>query len=342
MANDARLEQLKSAQEQAFARKQSAYKEQQETWARLCSLKNGLDKAFMAKQSAYESKSRAWQDSHSVSDNNGPRIEYLNSAQERAFQNMKNAFDRASDAHDSRNGASAKAYSIEGHGYKTEAKGYVEERRRLVEECKIAKATYELYKQRFEDAKNTFGRIKDEHDRAKEIHENATTEFKRAKSDFDSAAAAFQERLSELRIENTKRKERNRDIAIKAGVPYRYVNAVYVSEDPDGTINIYFGGIDKPDGFGHGHYSMDGSGKITYRRNPSENHGSKNYTGANGMFNGQPAKVVFSDTGNSDRIDIYFGGLGEPDGPNHNHVTVIKENVRYWRENNLIIIDEKN
>lgn len=341
MANDARLEQLKIAQERAFTKKQDAYQKQQNSWKPLSDAKDRLNRAFEAKQNAFKAQSQAWQDYRSVSDYNGPRIESLNAAQERAYQNMKNAFDRASSAHDNHEGASAKAYADEGHRYQAESKGYVEERRRLVEECKNARARHEPYKRAFDDAKIAFGHIKDEHEQAKSAHERANDEFKRAKTDFDAAAKAFQARLSELKAENSNKKENRRALAAKAGVPYQYRDDVYVSEDPDGTINIFFGGFGTPDGPGHGHYSMDSSGKVTYKRDPSDDHGSKNFTGANGIFNGQPAKIIISDMDNSNHIDIYYGGIGEPDGPGHNHVSVIKESVRFWRENGLIIIDER-
>jgi hypothetical protein len=196
---------------------------------------------------------------------------------------MKNAFDRASSAHDSHDGASAKSYATEGHNYKAEAQGYVQERRRLIDECRNAKASYEPYKKTFEEAKIAFGRIKDDHEQAKIAHERANDEFKRAKTDFDSATKAFQARLTELKSENIKRKESNRAIAAKAGVPYQYRDNVYVSEGPDGTINIYFGGMGQSDGFGHGHYAMDSSGNITYKREPFDPHGHQNFANKNAV-----------------------------------------------------------
>jgi len=341
MANDTRLEQLKIAQERAFTKKQETYQVQQNSWKRLSDAHDRMNRAFDAKQSAYDSQERAWQDSQSVSNRNSSRIEYLKSAQETAYQNMKNAFERASYAHDNHEGASAKSNADEGHRYQDESKGYVEERRRLVEECKSARARHEPYKRAFEEAKTVFGRAKDEYEQAKVAHERANNEFKSAKVGFDGAAKAFQARLSELKSEHAKKKENNRAIAARAGIPYQYRDNVYVSENLDGTINVFFGGFGTPDGPGHGHYSMDSNGKVTYRREPSEDHGSKNFTGENGIFNGQPAKIVISDAGNSNRMDIYYGGIGEPDGLGHNHVSVIKESVRFWRENGLIIIDER-
>lgn len=298
-----------------------------------------MNRAFETKQSAFQSQEQAWQEYQSIRNNNSPRIDYLNSAQETAYQNMKNAFDRASSAHDSHDGASAKMYATEGHGYQAEAKNCVEERRRLVEECRIAKARHEPYKQVFENAKIAFSHTKDEYGQAKSAHERANNEFKNAKRDFDIAAKNFQERLGELRAENAKRKENNKTLAIKAGIPYQYRNSVYISEESDGTVNIFFGGFGKPDGPGHGHYAMSSSGEVTYKRDPFDPHGKQNFMdyqrdyysiaaqevskseefGFNCRFRDYPAYVEsgYSDDGQR-KIDIYYGPNG-PFGPNHSH-----------------------
>jgi len=277
MVKDTKLEQFRIAQEQAFTKKQEAYQIQQNSWKNLSKAKNKMNLAFDSKQRAFDAQERVWQENRSVSDRNGPRIEYLKSAQETAYQNMKNAFSRATSAYESRDGISAKSNANEGHRFKDEAKGYVEERRRLVEECKDSRARHEPYKRIFDEAKIAFGRAKDEYEQAKATHERANAEFKHAKASFDVAAKSFQARLNELKDQSTKRKENNRSIAAKAGIPYQYRDNVYVSEDSDGTINIFFGGLGTPDGFGHGHYTMDGSSSITYKRDPFDPHGHQNF-----------------------------------------------------------------
>jgi hypothetical protein len=345
MANDARLEQLRVAQEQAFTKKQEAYQAQQISWKRLSDAHDRMDRAYEAKQRAYESQERAWQNSQSVSNRNSPRIDYLNSAQEIAYQNMRNAFDRASSAHSSHEGASAKAYSEEGHRYQNEAKGYVEERRRLVEECKSARAQHEPYKRAFEEAKTVFGRAKDEYEQAKAAHERVNSEFKSTKTGFDEAAKAFQVRLSELKADFAKKKENNRALAVKAGVPYQYRDNVKISEESDGSINIFFGGYGKPDGPGHGHYCMHPDGSVSYDRNPGASHGAENFTnsrrdyfeivtqgiygkwdfGFNCQFRGYSAYVESNvNKEGRDKIDIYYGHNG-PFGPGHNHAVAYRE-----------------
>lgn len=345
MANDTRLEQLKIAQERAFTKKQETYQVQQNSWKRLSDARDRMNRAYDTKQSAYDFQERAWQDSQSVSGRNSPRIEYLKSAQETAYQNMKNAFERASYAHDNHEGASAKSNADEGHRYKEESKGYVEERRRLVEECKSARARHEPYKRAFEEAKTVFGRAKDEYEQAKIAHERANNEFKSAKVGFDEAAKAFQARLSELKADFAKKKENNRAIATRAGVPYQYRDDVKISEEPDGSISILFGGFGKPDGPGHGHYCMHPDGSVSYDRNPGDSHGAKNFTdsrrdyfsivvqetygkwdfGFNCQFRGHSAYAESNvNKEGRDKIDIYYGPNG-PFGPGHNHAVAYRE-----------------
>lgn len=319
MAKDAKLEQLKVAQDQTFSKKQDAYQTQQRSWDYLLGLKDKMNRAFETKQKAFEDQERAWRDYRSVSDRNGPRIERLNSDQERTYQNMKDAFDKASSAHDSRDGASAKAYANEGHGYKSEAQRYVEERRQLVEDCRSAKARHEPYKRAFEDAKIAFGRIKDEFEKAKATHERANAEFKRAKADFDAATKAFQSRLNEVKVENTNKKESKRALAIKAGVPYQYQDDVYISNQFDGAINIYFGGVGKPDGFGHGHYTLSAHGEVVYKRDPFDPHGTHNFTES---VYWHKEKMSFDRDTGTFQTDNYIGIVGSTHQKSKAHIAI--------------------
>jgi hypothetical protein len=61
-------------------------------------------------------------------------------------------------------------------------------------------------------------------------------------------------------------------------VPLQYRDNVWVSRDTDGNYNIYFGGVGKPDGDGHGHYVMTTFGEVTYRRERDSEHGAQNFT----------------------------------------------------------------
>ena len=269
MAKDAELDRLKTAQDHAFQRKQDAYRSQQRAWDELSSARDTMNRAHEAKQRAYTEQDRTWQHYQSVRSANGPRIDSLNAQQEQAFQNMKAAFDRASSAHDRRDGAGAASHAADGHRFKEESQGYVIERRRLVEEIRSARATHEASKPAFQRAKDDFNACKRAFDAAKAEHERVSAEFKHAKTEFDSCAKAFRSRLEKVKAEGQRRRDDKRAIAAKAGVPHQYRDNLWVSTDSDGNTNIYFGGVGKPNGPGHGHYVMDRGGILHFGYNGS-------------------------------------------------------------------------
>lgn len=283
MASDAELDRLKAAQDVAFQRKQDAYQSQQNAWERRSAARDDLNRAHERKQRAYEAQDSTWQEYQRIRSSNGPRIDQLNSQQETAFQNMKRAFENASAAHERRDGAGAKSYATQGHQYKAEAQGYVTERRRLVQEIRDARARHDATKPAFQNAKAEFSQAKRKHDNAKAEHERAQQDFKRAKSDFDRAVKAFQARLAVVRSQSKRRKDDKRALAEKAGVPAQYRDDVWVSTDKDSNTNIYFGGIGKPNGPGHGHYVLTRDGKVTYRRDPYDPHGKQNFERNKGL-----------------------------------------------------------
>ena len=277
MAKDAELDRLKAAQDVAFQRKQNAYQVQQSAWDNRSSARDAMNRAYEAKQRSYTEQDRTWQYYQSVRDSNGPRIDSLNSQQELAYQNMRRSYEAASSAYESRDGASASSYAAEGRRYKEESQRYVAERRRLVEEIRSARAQHEASKPAFQLAKDDFNVAKSTFDLAKAKHEQAQVEFKQAKADFDAAVKAFKSRLENVKVESQRRREDKRSIAAKAGVPHQYRDNVWVSKDPSGNTNIYFGGVGKPNGPGHGHYVMDRSGKVTYKRDSFDPHGAQNF-----------------------------------------------------------------
>ena len=277
MARDAELDRLKTAQDRAFQRKQDAYDAQQRAWTRRSAARDALNRAHEAKQQAYAMQESTWQSLQNARSYNGPRIESLNGQQEAAYQNMRQAFDNASSAHDRRDGASARSYADDGHRYKAESQGHVIERRRLVDELRTLSAQHEATKPAFQRAKEDFNSAKRTFEQAKAEHERAQAEFKQAKAEFDEASKAFKARLDQVKAQNNKRKNDKRSLADKAGVPYQYRDDVWVSTEPDGTTNLYFGGIGKPNGPGHGHYAMDRNGTVTYKREPYDPHGAQNF-----------------------------------------------------------------
>lgn len=274
---DAELDRLRSARESARQRQQAAWQAQQAAWERRSSARAVMNRAYEVKQAAYADQQAAWEAYVSIKQTNGPRIDSLNAQQERAYQNMKSAFESASLAHDMHDGASARMYADQGHAYKAESQTCVAERRQLVAEIRAARERLDAVKPAFQVAKAEFARARQAFLSAKAEHERAQAEFKKAKAEFDACAKAFKARLDELKSASQKRREDKKSLAARAGVPLQYQDSVWISTDSSGNTNIYFGGIGKPDGPGHGHYVMDQHGTVTYRRDPFDPHGAQNF-----------------------------------------------------------------
>lgn len=236
-----------------------------------------MNQAYEAQQTAYANQQAAWDAYMSVKQANGPRIDSLNSQQERAYHNMVSAFESASSAYYARDGASARIYADQGHAYKAESQACVTERRQLVAKIRTAREQFEAVRPAFQRAKSEYTQARQEFLSAKAEHERAQAEFNKAKAEFDDCAKAFKDRLDELKSAHRKRRKEKKSIAEKAGVPLQYQDNVLISTGPDGITNIYFGGIGKPNGTGHGHYAMDRNGNVTYRREPFDPHGAQNF-----------------------------------------------------------------
>lgn len=275
---DAELDRLKSARESARQRQQAAWQAQQAAWERRSSARTVMNRAYESKQVAYADQQAAWEAYMSVKRANSPRIDSLNAQQEQSWRNMKSAFESASLAHDMRDGASARMYADQGHAYKAESQTCVAERRQLVAEIRAARERFDAVKPAFQAAKDAFVCARQTFQSAKAEHERAQDAFKHAKAELDSCTKAFQTRLDELKSASRKRCEDKKSIAAKARVPLQYRDNVWISTEPNGNVNIYFGGVGKPDGPGHGHYVMNRNGTVTYRRDPFKSHGAQNFT----------------------------------------------------------------
>ena len=126
---DAKLYRLRSARDTAKQRQQTAWQTQQSAYEHRSSANATMNQAYEAQQTAYANQQTAWDAYMSVKRANGPRIDSLNSQQERAYHNMVSAFESDSSAYYTYDGASARMYADQGHAYKAESQACVTERR---------------------------------------------------------------------------------------------------------------------------------------------------------------------------------------------------------------------
>lgn len=306
---DAELDRLKVIRESARQRQQAAWEAQQAAWERRSLARAVMNRAWEAKQAAYADQQAAWEAYMSIKLTNGPRIEILDNQQEKAYQEMKSAFESASLAYDMRDGASARMHANQGHACKSRSQTLAAERRQLVSEIRAARERFEGAKPAFQTAKGEFARAQQTFHSARAEHELAEAEFKRAKADFESYTKAFRSRLDELKSASRKKRK---ELAAKAGVPLQYQDDVWISTEPNGNVNIYFGGVDKPDRLGHGHYVMDPNGAVTYRRDPFAPHGPQNFESSGTLYDRRarrdtpPLGVRNRDNDTNDRSGVFY------------------------------------
>jgi hypothetical protein len=303
MSKDTELDRLKAAQETAWKRRQdvlsvkdSKNKEQSRLFEQMQSVRHRrtaardeMNREFERLQSARSANDRAWDDAKRLGSSNDARIDSLKREANNAAANMREAFARADAAFNGGDKASAPGHSAEGRRYKEMAKSLNAQKAALISENQAAFERARSYgrtdSSSYKAARVRFESVKSECEAAEARWKSAKAEFDRAKAQFDSAKAdhqraeeAFQSRLKIVKGENQRRKDDKKSLAARAGVPYAYRDNCFVKTEPDGTVNIYFGGLGEPAGPGHGHYAMDASGKVTYKRDPYDPHGSQNFT----------------------------------------------------------------
>jgi chromosome segregation ATPase len=297
---------LQDALNRARDRQQEAYDVQQQAWERRQSAQTDTSRAYEAKQGAYDDQQGAWDELNRLRDSNGPRIGALREEHDDMFERIKSLSGEIDQAFSWGNKDEAFEKIEEVKQLRSDIRDLPPQWRELSAEISEAKEVHVRASERFKPLQADFVRFrrisdaaKAEHERARDDfkaaqarcrqaqaefeaakaeHERHQDEFRAAKQESDRAKDAFTHRLNELRAEQSQRADDKYALAQQAGVPSQYWGDVWVSTDDDGTVNIYFGGIGEPAGEGHGHYAMDASGYVTYRRDPFDPHGAHNFT----------------------------------------------------------------
>lgn len=369
MPRDAELDRLRSEKDQAYQRMQDAYDAMQQAWEHRSSAREDMNRAFERNNEAYNRKSdaysrqedaygvqnAAWTELDGLQSRYGSRLDALKDQNERAHRNMQDAFERASRAYDARDGASASAYAAEGHAYKQERNDCTEERRGLIQQLQQArdrlnavrpdteraKAAFQYAKAEADRTQADFDRAKAIFERAKADHESKKTDFNRFRSDFNHLKEAYGKRLASVREAAKKRREEKRAIAERAGVPAQYCDNVWISKKPDGTVHIYFGGIGEPNGEGHGHYVVNVSGEVSYRRDPFDPHGPQNFTD---VVYWNKVKMSYDRDSGTYQTDNFIGIVGSTDQKSKAHIAVNPDGeIVYVRDiGGEILYDKKN
>ena len=302
MYDNSQYERLKARHDEAYSRKQQAYREQQTAWQNYQSIRDATSRAFETMQSARAEMEQSWTQLQSVRERNdcswseykqtlsrnNAQIDRLKDAADRAHCNMREAFDSASRAYDSHDGAAAKSYAKDGHSYQAERDRLNAEVRALIEENKTARFSAGAYDSEVQQAKDDLDAFKAKQHEDKRIHQ-----------------------------------QDKETLAAKAGIPRQYWKDLVIRKGKNGSINIYFGGLGSGDGTGHGHVSLNSSGAVTYTRMPFEPHGAQNFTdyidsqdyGGSSLGSG-PIKEHNRNDG-SGKTDWYYGECRFKGGHTH-------------------------
>ena len=300
MPRNYELDSLKSVEQDAFERKQSAWKlyadlrercknaydAVESAWQERVSAREEMNSEYESMQQAREDSKQVWDEYGRIRDENNYEIERLRVEADFEHQQMVECFERASECYEYGDRSEAPYWSQQGREHQERRDELNEEVRRLCEEVKSAKqnaewqapkidasafrrakAVFENAKVRHETAQSEFKRLKAERDQAKAVFDSAQAEYTRAKE-------AFQKKLEEVKANN----RRERDMVLdKAGVRYSERKDAKIVKKSDGTTQVYHGGVGSGDGYGHGHTAFDQFGRKTYDRGAFEEHGSQNY-----------------------------------------------------------------
>lgn len=373
------LDRLRAEEQEAFRRKQTlfqvyidaknrasdAHDVMDSAWRERSEARDEMNREYESMQASYERNNQVWEEYRNLRDYNNSRIDSLRHEADYEHQEMIRCFDQASSAYEYGDKSAAPGYAAEGHEHKDRRDMLNSEIGTLIQEIKDAKRNAEW--QAPKTSNSAFKSAKERFERAKMHHETAQSEFKRlkaerdrAKAEFDSAQAEhvrlkdeFQRKLEEVKARN----QRERDNALdKAGISWLERSDAKVVKKPDGTTQVYHGGLGSGDGIGHGHTVLDSSGRKTYDRDAFSGHGSQNFTDSsqNGdkrlavgtdFFDGKPAKIRQRKDG---KTDIFFSSSGNyGDGLGHGHVVIDKDNSSIyirdeWQDKNQgqYLIDE--
>lgn len=350
MAGDTELERLATIQQSAFDRRDRARADMNRAWERRARARDTANGAFTMKQTAYEHAQRCWDNLQATRARVDNTIDLLKNESDRKHNQMCEAFASSQRAYQSGDKNGAKGLSDRGKALRTERNNLNDQVRRAIQQIKREQQAHQLAQADFASKQEMFKAVKTRHEQEKEAHERLKAVYNEAKNEAEQAKQAFHTRLEIVRSERNARRTDYRRIAERAGVPYEYLDSIRVRQDPDGGYNIYFGGVDTPDGSGHGHYAVDSSGHVTYRRNPFDPHGAQNYTSNQSdyfdavrtetvfgndefsfrcVYKGLPAFVEtgYDSTSGRQKINIYYGGHSGGLASDHSHGHAIA-----WRD----------
>ena len=317
MPRSPEIDRLRTASEQAFAIKQSAFdrmkplgQHRSEIKARMDASWEEVSNARAEANSAYERQQSEWEAHRSERDAISAQIDAVARDADSAHKSMVDAFERSKDAWSYGDKAGAAFYSQEGKDHKYDRDSYNAEKARLISVAKSMTAPhsdFRTYKDRYDRLMDNHRSLQAQYQPVKAQHEAARAEFDRAKVQHEAAKAAFDKAIEEERAKWKDATCATCGTSIRINIewshPPKYCKACKdrfqsKREEQINTVN-----------------------KAVMRSNSSEW----------GRFNGENARIKPRNDG-SGKVDVYYGVLStDGDGIGHGHVVIQEDSVIYLR-----------
>ena len=256
-----------------------AYGAMQAAWAEVSSARSKMNDAYNERQALLERNDEIWNDYARERDRLNDEIGRLRDEADDEHRAMCDCFDKASEAYDNHDGASAKQYSEEGHEHQERRDELNEEVHDLVgqihsakdaaiaRQSKVDSSAFQLSRDQFRQAKSEHGRLHDEFMRCKARRQQAQANYDAAKKAFDDCRDDIDEEARRITLSHQSSRQ------VFFGSIGESRAKVKVRGDGTNKIDIYYGGAgNNPDGEGHGHVVVNGSGQVTYLRHPGQSH----------------------------------------------------------------------
>ncbi|MBQ6127661.1 DUF1771 domain-containing protein [Candidatus Saccharibacteria bacterium] len=335
MSRSYELDRIKSEEQSAFNRKQSAWERydearnaadaahdvMQSAWTERVNAREEMNREYEALQDSNARHDEVWNEYSRIRDYNNSRIDSLRSQADYEHQEMQRCFEQASSEYQYGDKSMAPAYSQEGHEHKARRDELNAEVSKLIQEIKDAKqnaewrapktdsSAYKSARSRFEQAKTRHESAESEFKRLKSVRDSLKREFESAQAEHKRLKEEFQHKLEEIKSQNQRERERVLD---KAGINFLDRKDAKIVKKADGTTQIYSGGLGLADGLGHGHVALDSSGHKVYERKAFEKHGSQNYTDEPTRWDGPHQGVIL---GKERDYEVTFSqGMGKKAG----------------------------
>ncbi len=308
MSKNHELDALKSREQEAFQRKQAAWREYADARDRANYAFDAMKSAgqerndaretmnheYDAMQAASNHYREVWDEYGRIRDRNNSQIDSLRGEADYEHQEMKRCYDQASFEYNYGDKSMASIYSQEGKSHKERRDELNAAISGLVQEIHSAKENAQWRAPKTDSS--AFHRAKEAYDYAKRRHESAQAEFKRVAAERDRLKKAFDDaqeehaRLKEEfrdKVDEVRAERQNRDqkmvekvnMALVKTKPF-YLGTIFghkakivPRDNGSGKIDVYFAGLMAAgDGLGHGHAVIDRDGNVTYLRDAWSDH----------------------------------------------------------------------